>query len=209
MILLSLSDFHHTSSYIHVHVRTRCVAYIHLYNLTMISFKFYLPVTFSTSSSSTVMTYAANNLFIGSLSTSRIYTVASDLANVGEGQLLALGVVQLNYQSVEELRYRDMIIVSESLQILPGKLHYKLFVNEILFVYCCVDTLQQTDRRKDKLTPIIARASPPRLSDSSTASETVVEWDQSSLPTPIQNTPVYYVLEYQISSEVQQNITVS
>ena len=72
------------------------------------------------------MTYAADNLFIGSLSTSRIYTVASDLANVDEGQILALGVVQLSYQSAEELSYRDMIVVSESLQMLPGKLHYKL-----------------------------------------------------------------------------------
>ena len=60
------------------------------------------------------------------------------------------------------------------------------------------------------LTPIIAGASPPRLGDSSTASETVIEWDQSSLPTPIWNTPVYYLLEYsQINSDVQLNITVS
>ena len=67
------------------------------------------------------MTYAANNLFIGSLSTNRIYTVASDLATVGDGQTLALGVVQLDMLSMQELSYRDMVIVSESSQVLPGK----------------------------------------------------------------------------------------
>ena len=81
----------------------------------------------------------------------------------------------------------------------------------LLFLLCFIlGTLQPSDRRKDMLTPIIAGASPPRLGDRSTASETVIEWDQSSLPTPIDNTPVYYLLEYsQITSDVQLNITVS
>lgn len=68
------------------------------------------------------MAYAADTLFIGSLSTSQIYTVASDLANVGSDQALALGLVQFNLQSGEDLSYRDMVVVSESLQMLPSKL---------------------------------------------------------------------------------------
>ena len=67
------------------------------------------------------MAYAANNLFIGTLSTSRIYTIASDLALVGDDHALALGVFQLDFQSSQELTYRDMIIMSQSLQMLPGK----------------------------------------------------------------------------------------
>ena len=73
------------------------------------------------SSSSTVMAYAADTLFIGSLNTDRIYTVASDLAKVGEGQALAVGVVQLDLPSGQQLSYRDMVIASERLQALPGE----------------------------------------------------------------------------------------
>ena len=81
------------------------------------------------------MAYAANNLFIGSLSTNRIYTVASDLAAVGDGQTLALGVVQLDMLSMHELSYRDMIIVSESLQRLPGKPPYlRNYTFEVIFL---------------------------------------------------------------------------
>lgn len=72
------------------------------------------------------MAYAANNLFIGTLSTSRIYTIASDLSYVGGDQALALGVVQLDFQSPQELTYRDMIIVSQSLQMLPGKQNHMI-----------------------------------------------------------------------------------
>lgn len=86
------------------------ISFLHSFNL------------FSSSSSSTVMAYAADTLFIGSLSTSQIYTVASDLANVGSDQALALGLVQFNLQSGEDLSYRDMVVVSESLQMLPSKL---------------------------------------------------------------------------------------
>ena len=69
------------------------------------------------------MAYAADTLFIGSLSTDRIYTVASDLANVVDGQALAVGVVLLDLPA-EDPMYRDMIIVSERLQMLPGKLQH-------------------------------------------------------------------------------------
>ena len=72
------------------------------------------------SSSSTVMTYAANNLFIGSLIDTKIYTIASDLSNIRDGQMLALGVFDLNLPAVDG--YRDLIVVSQTLQPLPGKL---------------------------------------------------------------------------------------
>ena len=66
------------------------------------------------------MAYAADNLFIGSLTDSKIYTIASDLSSIGDGQMLALGVIDLGISMT--LGYRDLIVVSESLQILPGKL---------------------------------------------------------------------------------------
>ena len=66
------------------------------------------------------MVYAADNLFIGSLTDSNIYTIASDLSSVGDGQMLALGVIDLGISMT--LGYRDLIVVSESLQVLPGKL---------------------------------------------------------------------------------------
>lgn len=165
----------------------------------------------SCSSSSTVMAYAADNLFIGSLSTNGIYTVASDLANVGDDQTLALGVIPLSFQFAEELTYRDMIIVSESLQMLPGK-HIYLRGNQkhTVMLNCdCVGTLQPTDRQRDLLAPVVAN-SPPRLSDLSSSLQTIIEWDESSLLSIIQNTPVHYVLQYTLSSlnEVQ-NVTVS
>jgi hypothetical protein len=80
------------------------------------------------SSSSTVMAYAADNLFIGSLTDSQIYTIASDLSNIGDGQMLALGVIDLGISMT--LGYRDLIVVSESLQILPGKVStsYRIMV---------------------------------------------------------------------------------
>ena len=66
------------------------------------------------------MVYAADNLFIGSLTDSNIYTIASDLSSIGDGQMLALGVIDLGISTT--LGYRDLIVVSESLQVLPGKL---------------------------------------------------------------------------------------
>lgn len=66
------------------------------------------------------MVYAADNLFIGSLTDSNIYTIASDLSSIGDGQMLALGVIDLGISMT--LGYRDLIVVSESLQVLPGKL---------------------------------------------------------------------------------------
>ena len=72
------------------------------------------------SSSSTVMAYAADNLFIGSLTDSKIYTIASDLSSIDDGQMLALGVIDLDISMTPG--YRDLIVVSESLQGLPGKL---------------------------------------------------------------------------------------
>lgn len=69
------------------------------------------------------MAYAADNLFIGSLTDSKIYTVASDLSNVGAGQMLALGVIDLSISMT--LGYRDLIVVSERLQTLPGRLPQK------------------------------------------------------------------------------------
>ncbi len=74
------------------------------------------------------MAYAADNLFIGSLTDSKIYTIASDLSNIGDGQMLALGVTDLGISMT--LGYRDLIVVSESLQILPGKvsISYRIMV---------------------------------------------------------------------------------
>ena len=77
------------------------------------------------------MAYAADTLFIGSLNTDRIYTVASDLANIGEGQALAVGVVQLDLPSGQQPSYRDMIITSERLQALPGKAVMKWCTNQL------------------------------------------------------------------------------
>lgn len=74
------------------------------------------------------MAYAANTLFIGTLSTSNIYTIASDLTYVSDNHALALGVVQLDFQSSQELTYRDMIIMSQSLQILPGKRNHNIII---------------------------------------------------------------------------------
>ena len=66
------------------------------------------------------MVYAADNLFIGSLNDSNIYIIASDLSSIGDRQMLALGVIDLGISMT--LGYRDLIVVSESLQVLPGKL---------------------------------------------------------------------------------------
>lgn len=66
------------------------------------------------------MAYAADNLFIGSLTDSKIYTIASDLSNIGGGQVLALGMIDLGISMTPS--YRDLIVVSKSLQVLPGKL---------------------------------------------------------------------------------------
>lgn len=79
------------------------------------------------------MAYAADNLFIGSLTDSKIYTVASDLSNIGAGQMLALGVIDLGISMT--LGYRDLIVVSESLQILPGKLPQIWFEQFVLCVH--------------------------------------------------------------------------
>ena len=81
------------------------------------------------------MAYAADNLFIGSLTDSKIYTIASDLSNVGASQMLALGVIDLGISMT--LGYRDLIVVSESLQILPGRLPQKLLygLNSLYCVY--------------------------------------------------------------------------
>ena len=70
--------------------------------------------------------------------------------------------------------------------------------------------LQPTDRHRNLLSPSAAN-SPPRLSITSSSSETTIEWGEATLHTPIHNTPVYYVLQYNLSfsSEVQQNATVS
>ena len=148
------------------------------------------------------MAYAADNLFIGSLTDSRIYTVASDLSNVGDGQVLALGVIELGISIAPG--YRDLVVVSESLQILPGKLLLKLTVWFEQFILCTyTDTLRPIDRQRSLLTPSTA-TSPPRLSDRATSLETVIEWDPPSLPAPIQNTLVLYLLQYSLlsSSEV-------
>ena len=78
-----------------------------------------------------------------------------------------------------------------------------------MYIYFCIDTLQPTDRQRNLLTPSIAN-SLPRLSGRATSQDTIIEWDGSSLPAPIQNTPVYYLLQYSVlsSSEVV-NVTVS
>ena len=148
------------------------------------------------------MAYAGDNLFIGSLSSSRIYTIASDLSNVGDGQVVALGTIQLSTPTGEELRYRDLTIISESLQTLPGKTATKAIIRlcqQFVCTHMYTDTLRPTDRQRHFLTPSIAN-SPPRLSDRATSLETIIEWDGSSLLTPIRNTPVYYVLLYSHSS---------
>ena len=80
------------------------------------------------------MAYAADNLFIGSLTDSRIYTIASDLSNVGDSQVLALGVIELGISIAPS--YKDLIVVSKSLQILPGKLLQKLTVRFEQFILC-------------------------------------------------------------------------
>ena len=73
----------------------------------------------------------------------------------------------------------------------------------------CADSLQAIDRQRNLLTPNAA-SSPPRLSDAATLLETVIEWAPSSLPSPIQNTPVFYMLQYSLlSSNEVINITVS
>lgn len=69
------------------------------------------------------MAYAADNLFIGSLIDTKIYAIASDVSNIRGGQTLALGVVDLNIPAVEG--YRDLMVVSQTLQPLPGKLGQK------------------------------------------------------------------------------------
>ena len=76
-------------------------------------------------------------------------------------------------------------------------------------IHVCADALQPIDRRRNSLTPNAA-SSPPRLSDAATSLETVIEWDPSSLPSPIQNTPVFYTLQYSLLSANEViNITVS
>ena len=70
------------------------------------------------------MAYAADNLFIGSLTDSKIYTVASDLSSISDGQMLARGVIDLGISMTP--RYRDLIVVSQSLQELPGRLPLKV-----------------------------------------------------------------------------------
>ena len=70
------------------------------------------------------MAYAADNLFIGSLIDSKIYTIASDLSSISDGQMLALGVIDLGISMTPG--YRDLIVVSQSLQELPGILPLKV-----------------------------------------------------------------------------------
>lgn len=70
------------------------------------------------------MAYAADNLFIGSLIDSKIYTIASDLSSISDGQMLALGVIDLGISMTPG--YRDLIVVSQSLQELPGRLPLKV-----------------------------------------------------------------------------------
>ena len=61
------------------------------------------------------------------------------------------------------------------------------------------DALQAIDRRRSSLTPSSV-SSAPRLSDRATSVETVIEWDPASLPTPIRNTPLFYMLRYSLLS---------
>ena len=70
------------------------------------------------------MAYAADNLFIGSLIDSKIYTIASDLSSISDGQMLALGVIDLGISMTPG--YRDLIVVSQSLQEQPGILPLKV-----------------------------------------------------------------------------------
>ena len=71
-----------------------------------------------------------------------------------------------------------------------------------------VGTLLPADRQKDLLTPTIAN--PPRLSERSSSSETIIEWDPSTLLMPISATPVHYLLQYSLPPQTELiNVTVS
>ena len=69
-----------------------------------------------------MLVYAANKLFLSSRLSSKIYTMSSRLGDVGLGQSLAIGTIDLTGSGLPNVQeIRDMAISSESIQPLPGK----------------------------------------------------------------------------------------
>ena len=81
------------------------------------------------SSSSTILAYGSNTLFLSNRGSKVIYTISSDLNSVGAGQVLAVGTVQ--FDQVNEMR--DIVVSSNTLQSLPGECDRHLLIITLLF----------------------------------------------------------------------------
>ena len=69
-----------------------------------------------------MLVYAANKLFLSSRLSTKIYTMSSRLEDVGPGQSLAIGIIDLTGSGLPNvLEIRDMAISSQTIQPLPGK----------------------------------------------------------------------------------------
>ncbi len=73
-------------------------------------------------SSSTILAYGSNTLFMSSRDYDSIYTITSDLASVsGSGQTLAVSTIDFTGDADPLDSLRDIVVTSSSLQPLPGR----------------------------------------------------------------------------------------
>ena len=72
-------------------------------------------------SSSTILAYGSNTLFMSSRDYESIYTITSDLASVGSGQTLAVSTLTFTGSAIPLDSLRDIAVTSSSLQPLPGR----------------------------------------------------------------------------------------
>ena len=73
------------------------------------------------SSSSTILAYGSNTLFMSSRGQEKIYTITSDLASVsGSGQMLGVSIINFTGTTMPLEGIRDIVVTSSLLQPLPG-----------------------------------------------------------------------------------------
>ena len=87
---------------------------------------------FLCSSSSTVLAYGSDTLFISNRGSNVVYTISSDLSSVGDSQDMAVGYIQFFGGTLENIR--DITIASRDSQPLscePTALYIYLVVKSI------------------------------------------------------------------------------
>lgn len=75
-----------------------------------------VPNCISHSSSSTILAYGSNTLFLSSSGSNSIYTISSYINSTGVGQTLAVGKIE--FPGISSPRLRDIAVTSPSLQSL-------------------------------------------------------------------------------------------